>query len=115
MDGWSRSSSEDPQASSGVKILVVHQGGHISTLVHDPEDDRSAIRSVELLEEDHVPLAVYRPHAWHEEAPVPTNVGLPGDPLKRGDQLAVVDEPLFPAPGPDGVVADIFEVGPCQT
>jgi hypothetical protein len=94
-----------------VEILVVDERGHVAALVHDAKDNCRAIRRIEPLVEDHVTLAIDGSHPWDEETPVPTPLGIPGDPLEGGDQLAVIDEPLVPAPGLDGVGTDLFKVG----
>lgn len=96
---------------SAVEILVVDERGHVAALVHDAQDDCRAFRHIETLVEDHVTLAVDGPHPGDEETPVPTPVGIPGDPLEGGDQLAVIDEPLVPPPGLDCVGTDLFKVG----
>ena len=96
---------------AAIEILVVHERGHVAALVHDAQDDCCAVRRIELLVEDHVTLAIDGPHPRDEETPVTTPVGIPGDQLEGGDQLAVIDEPLVPAPGLDGVGTDLFKVG----
>ncbi len=96
---------------TAVEILVVDERGHVAALVHDAQDDCLAIRRIKPLIEDHVTLAIDGSHPRNKETPVPTLVGIPGDPLESGDQLAVIDEPLIPTPGLDGVGTDIFKVG----
>ena len=100
---------------TAVEILVVDERGHVAALMHDVQDDCRAIRRIEPLVEDHVTLAVDRSHPRDKETPVPTPVGIPGDPLEGGDQLAVIDEPLVPTPSFDGVGTDLFKVGPGPT
>lgn len=100
---------------SAVEILVVDERGHVAAQVHDAQDDCRAIRCIEPLVEDHVTLAVDGSHPRDEETPVPTPVGIPGDLLEGSDQLAVIDEPLVPTPGLDGVGTDLFKVGPGPT
>ena len=96
---------------TAVEILVVDERGHVAALMYDAQDDCRAIRRMEPLVEDHMTLAIDGPHPWDKETPVPARVGIPGDPLQGGDQLAVIDEPLVPAPGLDGVGAYLFKVG----
>lgn len=96
---------------TAVEILVVDECGHVAALMHDAQDDCRAIRRIEPLVEDHVSLAIDGPHSRDKETPVPARVGIPSDPLEGGDQLAVIDEPLVPAPCFDGVGAYLFKVG----
>lgn len=96
---------------TAVEILVVDKRGHVAALVHDAQDDSRAIRRIKPLVEDHVTLAIDGPHPWDKETPVPAHVGILGDPLEGRDQLAVIDEPLVPAPSFDGVGTDLFKVG----
>lgn len=96
---------------TAVEILVVDERGHVAALVDDAQDDRRAICRIKPLVEDHVTLAIDGPHPRDKETPVPARVGIPGDPLKGDDQLAIIDEPLVPAPSLDGVGAYLFKVG----
>lgn len=100
---------------SAVEIIVVDERGHVAALVHDAQDDCRSIRRIKPLVEDHVTLAIDGTHPRKKETPVPARVGIPGDPLEGSDQLAVIDEPLLPAPGLDGVGAYLFKVGPSLT